>query len=438
MGDLRECHRSYPTRRPRSPLSPHEVGKRERTAGQVPSHGCPGRQSLRATRRRGRIGPEASMGHRARTVCRLVALAAACVALGVGLTFGIRRWADRPPESQGTPAVFPVPAYSASRYLNTGPDTTYTGSTAGAECHRRNHQSYLLTAHSRALADLDPTAEPPDATFRHEASGRTYRVYRTGNEFRHEEVVRASDGTEVARIDLPVRYRIGSGNFCRSYLIEVDGFLHESPITWYAQKKKWDVSPGYDSPQHWSFERPIRVGCLHCHSGRVEPEGEAIHRMTLHEQAVGCESCHGPGSRHAGLHRSGQRPGVGEDLTIVHPGRLTRDRLEAVCSVCHLSGSAAVLLRGRRETDFRPGMPLTDYRIDYHLDSGGEQMTVVGHMQQLLLSTCYQKSDLSCLTCHDPHAPEKPMDPTEFYRQKCLACHESRGCSVPPAERRRK
>src|SRR5262249_274635 len=101
-------------------------------------------------------------------------------------------------------------------------------------------------------------------------------------------------------------------------------------------------------------------------------------------------------------------------------------------------GSAAVLLRGRRETDFRPGMPLTDYRVDYHLDSGGEQMTVVGHMQQLRLSTCYQKSDLSCLTCHDPHAPEKPKDPTEFYRQKCLACHESRGCSVPPGERRRK
>ena len=376
------------------------------------------------------------MTDRARTVRRLVALVAACIVVGLGITFGIRWWMARQPDSQAAPPAFPVPPYSASRYLNTEPDTKYIGSAACAECHKDNHKSYLLTPHSRALADLDPKAEPPDATFHHAASSRDYRVYRKGNEFRHEEVLRTSDGTEISRIDVPVKYLIGSGNFCRSYLIEVDGFLHESPITWYTQKKKWDMSPGYDFPQHWSFERPVRIGCLHCHAGRVEPQGEAIHKVTLHEQAIGCESCHGPGSRHAELQRNGKPP-PGEDLTIVHPGRLPRDRLEAVCSVCHLSGSAAVLVRGRRETDFRPGMPLTDYRVDYHLDSGGEQMTVVGHMQQLRLSKCYQKSEMTCLTCHDPHAPEKPKDTVEFYRQKCLSCHESRGCSVPLVERKK-
>jgi len=123
---------------------------------------------------------------------------------------------------------------------------------------------------------------------------------------------------------------------------------------------------------------------------------------------------------------------------IVNPGRLPRNRLEAICSVCHQSGTAGVLVRGRRETDFRPGMPLSDYRIDYHLDSAGEQMTVVGHMQQLRLSRCYQKSELTCLTCHDPHAREKPKDPVEYYRQKCLSCHESKGCTVPVADRRKK
>jgi predicted CXXCH cytochrome family protein len=374
------------------------------------------------------------MTDRARTVRRIVALVAACIAVGVGVTLGIRWWIGRQPEPQAAPPAFPIPSYSASRYLNTAPDAKHIGSTACAECHKENHKSYLLTPHSRALSYLDPNAEPPDATFHHAASGRDYRVYRKGNEFRHEELLRTSDGTEISRIDLPVKYLIGSGNFCRSYLIEVDGFLHESPITWYTQKKKWDMSPGYDFPQHWSFERPVRVGCLHCHAGRVEPQGEAVHKMTLHEQAIGCESCHGPGSRHAELQRNGKPP-PGEDLTIVHPGRLPRDRLEAICSVCHLSGSAAVLLRGRRETDFRPGMPLSDYRIDYHLDSGGEQMTVVGHMQQLRQSKCYQKSDMTCLTCHDPHIPERPKDTVEFYRQKCLSCHQSRGCTEPIAER---
>jgi hypothetical protein len=69
--------------------------------------------------------------------------------------------------------------------------------------------------------------------------------------------------------------------------VEVDGFLHESPLTWYTARKKWDMSPGYDFPTHWSFERPVKVGCLNCHAGRVEAAGGTVHKMTIHEQAIG-------------------------------------------------------------------------------------------------------------------------------------------------------
>ncbi len=206
-------------------------------------------------------------------------------------------------------------------------------------------------------------------------------------------------------MDVPIRYLIGSGHFCRSYLVEIDGFLHESPITWYTSKKKWDMSPGYDFPTHWGFERAVKTGCLACHAGRVEPVGDSLHRMTLHEKAIGCESCHGPGSKHEALHRAKKHVPGQEDLTIVQPSRLSRARLEAICTVCHLNGPASIPLRGRQDTDFRPGMPLTDYRIDYRFANGSEQMTVVGHIEQLRGSACYQKSErLTCLTCHDPHA----------------------------------
>src|SRR5262245_33263909 len=61
----------------------------------------------------------------------------------------------------------PLPHFTETRYLNAGPDARFIGSAACAQCHQRNHKSYLLTAHSKALSDVDPADEPPDASFDH-------------------------------------------------------------------------------------------------------------------------------------------------------------------------------------------------------------------------------------------------------------------------------
>lgn len=111
----------------------------------------------------------------------LLGLLVACAAVAVYVT--IRNGPPpRPRATSAAPAIAPQdlspPALSASRFLNTGPDARYVGTDACAECHRANHRSYLLTAHSRALGDLDVREEPPDGSFFHQASGRSYRVYR--------------------------------------------------------------------------------------------------------------------------------------------------------------------------------------------------------------------------------------------------------------------
>jgi predicted CXXCH cytochrome family protein len=64
---------------------------------------------------------------------------------------------------------------------------------------------------------------------------------------------------------------------------------------------------------------------------------------------------------------------------------------------------------------------------------------VVGHVEQLRLSACYQKSEaLTCVTCHDPHAKERPKDTVAYYRQKCLDCHADQPCRLAEAERLKK
>ena len=106
---------------------------------------------------------------------------------------------DRPAEKQRLfpQQIYPLPPYSASPFLNTAADISYVGIAVCKGCHSGNYRSYLHTAHSRALSDLDAKAEPPDGAFAHKASGGSYRVYRQGNQLRHEELLRTEAGKEV-------------------------------------------------------------------------------------------------------------------------------------------------------------------------------------------------------------------------------------------------
>src|SRR4029077_6877939 len=127
-----------------------------------------------------------------------------------------------------------------------------------------------------------------------------------------------------------------------------EGFLVESPVTWYSAKKAWGMSPGYDAPDQPGFERAAGEGCLSCHAGRAEAVGGSLHRMHVTESAIACERCHGPGSLHTERHRP---PAVPEavrhrDLTIVNPKRLPRELSESICQQCHLRPTAVVPARG--------------------------------------------------------------------------------------------
>jgi hypothetical protein len=375
------------------------------------------------------------MAGRSPAPIRIALLAGIIAAVGGVIT--VRALRPEPSVQPAAPPVagsIPPPPFVESEYLNTRPDASYVGTAACVGCHKANHDSYLLTPHSKALADLDPAAEPPDGTYEHKASGRTYRVYRENGKLRHEETLRDPSGRVVARVDMPIKYVIGSGHFCRSYLVEADGFLDESPITWYTGRSKYDMSPGYDFPTHWSFERPITHGCMKCHCGGVSAEG-TVHKLTVREAAVGCENCHGPGSKHVELMKTKKLAPGEADLTIVNPSKLPRPLMEAICGECHLGSAASVRLRGRGPDDYRPGMPLSNQRIDYRFAGAEGSMTVTGHLEQLRLSKCYINSNLSCLTCHDPHARQKPADPVAFHKQQCLSCHKPESCHAAATAR---
>ncbi|MFG0254007.1 MAG: multiheme c-type cytochrome [Rhodopirellula sp. JB053] len=314
----------------------------------------------------------------------------------------------------------------------------YIGTAECRRCHESQFASYTETAHWRSCRVSDPEQEPAGASFEHARSSSRYDVFREKGRLFHRETLVGKEGQTLSVTELPVSLTVGSGTHARTYLCESDGKFLESPITWY-REVGWDLSPGYDLPIHPSFSRMASDDCLFCHVGRVERSRENSRECRIIEHSISCERCHGPGEDHrqfqADVVTSGRDEFSDVEDPIVHPGRLSRELSEAICQQCHLQGMAFATAAGATLWDFQPGEPLGKVRTDFQY-SGNDEFRVAGHVEQLHKSACYLGSDtLTCITCHDPHYQPPHESQVDYYRQKCIQCHESESCDVDDATR---
>ncbi|HXY49478.1 MAG TPA: c-type cytochrome [Terriglobales bacterium] len=263
-------------------------------------------------------------------------------------------------------------------------------------------------AHSLRRASQEPngTVETPDAKIDMYSSPGGYWQRLES----HGEVTNY-------RID----YVIGSGNHASGYLLDLAGYLFQSPVAYYKSRHAYDLAPGYEGLPHPDFTRPIAAACLFCHSGaplRVPGTLNQYRSPPFSAEAITCERCHGSAEKHL------REPRVG---TIVNPAKLETAARDSICEQCHLLGVGRVLNPGKRFGDFQPGERLeevfTTYCSVWPPGKEAGKFKVISHVEQLARSTCAQKSNgqLWCGTCHDPH--NKPPEPVRFFRSKCLSCH---------------
>jgi hypothetical protein len=270
--------------------------------------------------------------------------------------------------------------------------------------------------------------------------GVRYTIERDGDRVIHRASRRDADGRLLAENGAEVRFALGSGTRGVSFLIERDGFLFQSPISWFTQERRWDISPGYgEFTSRPDFERAIQPECLYCHANRFRPVAGTLNRYEtpiFEGHAIGCERCHGPGELH--VSGAGHSAGDGTDLTIVNPASLTTALRDSVCEQCHLQGSFRFARAGRDLFDYRPGLPIHRFLAVFLMKKGaGGSFEAVGHSEQMAASRCSIASDgqLGCISCHDPHRLPPADTKAAYYRDRCLACHEKKGCALPLSER---
>jgi Flp pilus assembly protein TadD len=327
-------------------------------------------------------------------------------------------------------------------YANVRPEVRYVGDQACAECHPSETESYRRHPMGRSLQPVsdwqagDRLSAAAHNPFR--AHGLEFRVEVRDSRVFHQARQTDPAGKVVLNLEAEVQYVVGSGTRGQTFLAERDGYLFESPISWFARKRVWDLSPGLNAHQ-W-LDRAIGADCLFCHANQVQPDGNHYNRFrppTFRGFAIGCERCHGPGELHVQARKQGTAMDV-VDTTIVNPERLEPALREAVCQQCHLEGIARVLRRDKSIFAYRPGLPLGAFWSIYvAAPSISQGQLAVGQVEQMYESKCFRASQgrLGCISCHDPHDYPAAADRVDYYRGRCLECHQQQGCRLGAADR---
>lgn len=381
--------------------------------------------------------------HSKRLLLGLLGLLSA-VAIGVGIAVRQSTTSVTRSTTAGDAATHPVLGNPSP------PPQGYVGGDACRRCHQSIWDLYQTHPMSQSAAIVSE-ATPIEDFYQHPSfevstplGSVDYRVEQSDEgQFHHESMTDPVLG-QLYDQKVKIEFVIGTGREGRSYLLLENDCFFVSPIAWYPQAGRWDLSLGYRPGQHPRFERKASELCLSCHTNRVivdEERPEQFNLKSIQGAGISCERCHGPGREHIAF-RDGSPDQIASGTDpIVNPSKLDPVRRESVCWQCHFSADDRVLRYGRGHADFRPGMAFNEIWIPFVRNDAQTPIPAepVNHVDQMLASHCYRQSEgrFGCLSCHDAHSIPTAENKDHFYRAKCLACHTDRGCSEPIDERTR-
>lgn len=329
-------------------------------------------------------------------------------------------------------------------YLNHSDSAKYVGINTCRLCHQDIYNTFIETGMGKSfdVATKQKSAGDYHTSVIYDKIGDYhYKAFWDKDSLRFLEYRLQGKDTIYKRLET-VNYIIGSGQHTNSHIQSVNGYLNQMPMTFYTQKKQWDLPPGFEDGHNSRFMRKIGLECMSCHNSYPDFVLGSENKYNAVEKGIGCERCHGPGSIHVAERSTGSRIDTSKyiDYSIVNPAKLSIDRQFDICQRCHLQGNA-VLKEGKSFYDFKPGMKLSDYMAVFlpkykHAD---DEFIMASHADRLKQSQCFiqslektknlktlkpYKEAMTCITCHNPHVSVRQTN-KEVFNDACRKCHEN-------------
>ncbi len=317
-----------------------------------------------------------------------------------------------------------------SPYLNHHDTVEYVGGETCRGCHADKFESFMHTGMGESFGDATKSrskSKIDEHTLIFDSINNYYYkpFWKDDSLYVHEFRLDGKD-TLYSRVE-QIKYIIGSGHHTNSHIYEKNGYLYQAPITFYTQDQKWDFAPGFAGGFNSRFDRIIGTECMNCHNSYSDqPEGSE-NKYEWVAQGISCERCHGPGEAHVKLKTAGELIDTSKyvDYSIVNPAKLDRKLQMNVCQRCHVQGIAE-LLPGKSFYDFKPGQHLDSFMNVFipRYDGNNTKFIMASQADRLTQSKCYTLTDMTCISCHNPHISTR-VTPIDHFNQKCTSCHPS-------------
>jgi len=300
----------------------------------------------------------------------------------------------------------------------------FVGSESCAKCHKKEYEEWRQSHHAKAMAVADDVTVLGDfENSEFTKDGITSRFYKKdGKFFVHTR------GPKGEMADFEITHTFGWYPL-QQYLIPFPGGRMQClPIAWDADKKKWfHLYPELQlDPEEWIYwtnqGQNWNSMCADCHSTKLQKNYDPIadsYTTQWAEINVGCEACHGPGSKHVAW---GELPEMARirkgDGLLVQTSETSNVQQVENCAPCHSRRSMLGDYMHQRQE-------LLDTEVPRLLDDGlyfadgqiRDEVYVYGSFVQ---SKMYA-NDVRCSDCHNVHTIKLHQEGNQL----CLQCHQA-------------